>query len=149
MRFPARPGGPRFGTPGPDKGYALHLARRLEEELRLAAGESAEDVVVGSAVLAGRRAALLGRAPVADDIRTALALWGWLTDEAPEGLVALRRTVFSALAHDDAAQRALTDRVPERALLMSADQVAVRVSAGEWADLVGAAGGPDHPDGGD
>jgi hypothetical protein len=66
----------------------------------------------------------------------ALSLWGYL-DDAPAELVASRRTVFSSAAHDYAAQRALVDRVPERALRLGPDEVAARVASGEWGELVG------------
>lgn len=138
LRFPAHPGGPHFGTPGPDQGFALRLGRRFEGRLRLRAGESAEDAIVGCSMLASRRSALFGRAPTVHDLETAFTLWGYLGDQAPEELVELRRQVFSAAAHDYVTQRALVDRVPETAIRMRADEVAAAVDAGEWRQLVGA-----------
>jgi hypothetical protein len=138
LRFPARPGGPHLGTPGPDQGFALRLARRFEDRLRLHPGESAEDVLVGSALLASRRSALFGRAPTIHDLEAALSLWGYLTSDAPEEMVDVRRMAFSGAAHDYATQRALVDRVPEPAIRMQAGEVAATVAAGEWRQLVGA-----------
>lgn len=138
LRFPAHPGGPHFGTPGPDQGFALRLARRFEERLCLRAGESAEDVLVGCALLASRRSALFGRAPSVYDLETALSLWGFLTQEVPDELVETRRMAFSAAAHDYVTQRALMDRVPEAAIRMRADEAGAAVAAGEWRHLVGA-----------
>lgn len=137
LRFPVRPGGRHLGTPGPDQGYALRLARRFEDRLQLVAGESAEDALVGCALLAARRSALFGRAPTVFDLETAFALWGYLDRDAPDELVSLRRLVFSAAAHDDETQRNLADRVPEQALRLRADEVAAKVAAGEWGELVG------------
>ena len=137
LRFPARPGGPHLGKPGPDQGFALRLARRFEERLHLRVGESAEDVLVGCALLASRRAALLGRAPTVHDLETALTVWGFLRPDPPEELAALRRVAFSAAAHDYPTQRALVDRVPEAAIRLRADEAAGRVAAGEWRELVG------------
>ncbi len=38
-----QPRGAQLGTPGPDQGYALKLARQFEGKLVLTPGESAED----------------------------------------------------------------------------------------------------------
>ena len=137
LRFPVRPGGRHFGTPGPDQGYALRLARRAEERLVLRDGEEAEDVVVGAALLAARRAALFGRAPTAQDVDPAPAVWGFVDPSAPEALVETRRRAFAGVAHDYPAQRELVDRVPEQALRLRAEEIARTVAAGEWAALVG------------
>lgn len=136
QRIPARPGGHLRGTPGPDQGYALRLARRFEKRLRLATGESPEDVIVGVALLASRRSALLGRAPSIYDVKAALALWGFLVD-APAKLVAERRWAFLSASHDYVVQRVLVDRVPEPSLRLSPDEVAARVAAGHWRELIG------------
>jgi hypothetical protein len=137
LRFPARPGGRSRGTPGPDQGYALRLARRFAGRLELGAGETEEDAVVGTALVASRRSALFGRAPTVHDVQTGLALWGLLDPDPPAGLVDVRRLAFSAAAHDYQVQRALVDRVPEWAIRLSAADVAARRD--EWAALVGAA----------
>lgn len=123
LRFPARPGGPHLGSPGPDQGYALRLARRIEPRLRLQPGESPDDAVVGVALIASRRAGLFGRAPTVHDVETACALWGFFDDDPPEDLAGERRRAFSAVARDYLAQRALVDRVPEELLRLSAGQV--------------------------
>ncbi len=137
LRLPVRQAGKSLGTPGPDQGYALRLARRFADRLQLRPGESDEDVVVGVALLASRRAALFGRAPMVHDVDTALALWGFLDDGPPEGLLEVRRPAFSSAARDYAVQRALVDRVPEAAIRLSASDVAARRD--DWAALVGAA----------
>ena len=72
------------GTPGPDSGFALRLARRFEHELQLGEGESEHDVLLGVALVAAKRAALFGRAPSIYDVRLALGLWGFLGDAPPE-----------------------------------------------------------------
>lgn len=139
LRLPVRPGGRSLGSPGPDQGYALRLARRFADRLRLVSGESEEDAVVGTALLASRRAALFGRAPTVHDVETALTLWGFLADDPPEGLLEVRRLAFSSAAHDYHVQRALVDRVQEAVIRLSATDVAARHE--EWAALVGAAAG--------
>ncbi|HEX3947941.1 MAG TPA: hypothetical protein VHW47_09555 [Acidimicrobiales bacterium] len=143
LRIPARPIGRRMGTPGPDQGFALRLARRFEERLSLQAGESAEDIVVGCALVASRRSALFGRAPSVYDVRAALALWSFLAP-APDGLVEERRRAFQSVSHDYVVQRALVDRVPESTLGLSPQAVEAEVAAGRWAALVGAIGGPEQ-----
>jgi hypothetical protein len=99
-----------MGTPGPDQGFALKLARRYADRLALSEGENPEDVIVGSALLAAHRAATLGRAPCAHDVTWALEAWGFLGGATSE-LVGRRRRLFSGVAHDYALQRALVDQV--------------------------------------
>ncbi len=120
LRIPVRPAGRSMGTPGSDQGFALRLARRFEEKLRLAPDESPEDVVVGVALLAARRSGLVGRAPSVHDVRAALNLWGFL-DDAPADVVDARRRAFRSVAHDYVLQRALVDAVPAEALWPTPD----------------------------
>jgi hypothetical protein len=103
------------GTPGPDSGFALRLAKRFEDDLLLGEGESEHDVVLGAALIAAKRSALFGRAPCIYDVRFALNLWGFL-GEAPPGLQAARRVAFSGVGHDYVVQRALVDGIPEETL---------------------------------
>jgi hypothetical protein len=110
--------GRSVGTPGPDSGFALRLARRFERELQLGEGESEHDVLLGVALVAAKRAALFGRGPSIYDIRLALGLWGFLGDAPPE-LRATRRALFSSISHDYVAQRRLVDSVPEEVLRLS------------------------------
>ncbi|HUZ10758.1 MAG TPA: hypothetical protein VMU76_11400 [Acidimicrobiales bacterium] len=144
LRPPGQPTGRGFGKPGPDQGFALRLARRLEDRLRLSAGESAEDVIVGCALLASRRAGSAGRAPSVHDVKAALALFGFLAD-APADLVAERTARFRSVAHEYTAQRRLVDSVPEDALRLSSGPAASSIT--ERRDLVGTAdpGDPAAP----
>jgi hypothetical protein len=119
---PAAARGRTMGTPGPDSGFALRLAKRFEQELKLGEGESAHDVLLGVALVASKRAALFGRAPSVYDVRFALNLWGWL-DDVPDEQDAARRALFSGLSHDYVAQRAVVDSVPDEALHLSPDDV--------------------------
>jgi hypothetical protein len=116
---PAEHGAPeRFapgrGVPGPDQGYALALAARLAGRLVLQAGEHAEDALAGAVVIAMRRAAAIGRAPVLGDLEFALELFGFLAP-ADDGVVA-RRASFRGVAHDYRRQRALAESVPDEVL---------------------------------
>lgn len=118
---PGSPGGPGEGSPGPDAGYAMTLAEHLVHGLDL--GPVAEhDVVVGVALLAAKRAALVGRAPCRSDVELALDLFGW-RHEADGAVAADRVRRFSGLAHSYFAQRAFVDAVPTEALTQTPGQV--------------------------
>jgi hypothetical protein len=117
--IPAR--GRGTGTPGPDSGFALRLAKRFEHDLRLDAGESEHDVVLGVALIASKRAALFGRAPSIYDVRLALNLWGFL-DDASDDLKAKRRVAFSGVGHDYVVQRELVDGIPEESLRLKPEE---------------------------
>ena len=135
----AHPHGDGLGTPGPDQGYALYLARRLEPEIELAEGESLDDAVRGSVLIALRRASIFGRAPVIHDLRLALTIWGFLDPDPPADLVAMRRRLFAGVAdtaHHYGAGRLLVDLVPESVLRSTPAAVAQRYPT-EWAILTG------------
>jgi len=134
-----QPAGARFGVAGPDQGFALHLAERFVPDLVLGRGERTEDAVAGCVGVALKRAALFGRAPVVHDVELALALYGFLPG-APEDLVAWRRPLFEAVAHDYEAQRALVDRVPVSTLRMTPSEVRAWLGGGGWRALLGEQG---------
>jgi len=115
LTVPAAPSGRSLGTPGPDSGFALRLAKRFEHDVQLGEGETEHDVVLGVALVAAKRAALFGRAPSVYDVRFALDHWQFLVD-APAEVRAERRALFSSVSHDYVAQRALVDSVPEEVL---------------------------------
>lgn len=94
-----QPVGDLLGSPGPDQGYALHLARLLEPELHLSEGEHAKDALAGIVAIGLKRASVLGRAPVMHDLRIAATLFGYLDDAPDPELVALRRELFEELSH--------------------------------------------------
>ncbi len=133
LRGTRAPAGAFLGTPGPDQGFALKLARRFEDRLVLAPGEHAEDAVWGCTAVAMRRSACFGRAPVIHDLTLAFTLWGFL-DGAPADLVAAREPLFRAAAHHYQVQRSIADCVPESTLRLTPGQVAERL--GGWRDLV-------------
>ena len=130
-----QPVGPQLGHPGPDQGFAFKLARRFEGELSLSEGEHEADAVAGCVLVAMRRAASFGRAPVIHDLRLAFTLYGFL-GEVPEGLVEFRRPIFEEVAspHYYSEQRYLVDLVDSETLRLTPDEVAARV-AGDWRSL--------------
>lgn len=129
----AQPSGAGMGTPGPDQGYALHLARRFSDQLVLSEGERPEDAMAGCLGVALRRAALFGRAPVVHDWSLALTVWGFLGG-APEDLVAYRRPLFLGTSHDYWDQRVITDLVPEATLRLTPAQAREQLS--QWRRLL-------------
>jgi hypothetical protein len=136
-----QPAGSRLGAQGPDQGYALKLAERLRPELRLQAGESADDALRGATLIGLRRASLYGRAPVIHDLRIALTIWGVLDPDPPADLVATRRRLFEGVAnvaHHYAEGRAIVDMVPEATLRMTPEQVRAAYP-GSWRSLTGVA----------
>jgi hypothetical protein len=122
LRVPLAPFGQGVGQTGPDQGYALTLAHRLAPSLQLAVGEDRHDVERGLALLASRRAGLVGRAPCVYDVEVAAAIFGFLTN-APDDLIAFRGVLFRGLAHSYDTQRALIDAVPDAALLVDRSAV--------------------------
>lgn len=129
-----QPYGKTLGRPGPDQGYALALAGRLSDKLKLAEGEHAADAVAGCVALAMRRAGMFGRAPVVFDLELAFGVFGFL-DDAPPELVEWRHRAFRGASHDYWEQRAIVDQVPESTLRLSHTDVRRRL--GEWRSLVG------------
>jgi len=128
------PRGKRFGSPGPDQGYGLKLARQFDGRLKLAEGESAEDAVAGCLGVALKRASLFGRAPVVYDLELALGLWGFLDDAAPAELVDFRKSLFQSASHHYWDQRGIVDRVPESTLRMAPADVRARLA--DWRSLL-------------
>ena len=133
MRATTAPSGPRLGRPGPDQGYALKLARRFEDRLELAEGESVEDAMAGCTAVTTRRAASFGRAPVIYDLSFSFTLWGFLGG-GPDDLVAARAPLFRSAAHHYEAQRAIADCVLPSPLRLSPEEVGERRA--EWRDLL-------------
>jgi len=129
-----QPVGRMLGSPGPDQGYALVLARRFEDRLVLEPDEHAEDVVAGCLGVATKRSSLFGRAPVIHDLDVAFTLWGFLAP-APEYLAEFRRPLFEGARHlhyDE--RRRISDLVPESTLRMTPQQVRDRLAS--WRELL-------------
>lgn len=129
----APPRGKRFGTPGPDQGFGLKLARLIAPRLELAPHEHLDDAVAGCVGVGLKRAARFGRAPVIYDMELAYTLWGFLGG-APQDLVAFRRTVFLGAHHDYSLRRGIADRVREEALVLTPADVAGRLT--DWKSLI-------------
>ncbi len=96
------------GTPAPDGGYALTIAQREVAKLPFAHEHDRHDVAVGIAVVAAKRASLIGRGPTLADVRFALDLFA-LADGTP--IDHHRASPFAGLAHSYFAQRAFADAI--------------------------------------
>jgi hypothetical protein len=111
------PAGRGLGTPAPDAGYALGIAHREVAKLNFAHEHDRHNVELGVALVAAKRAGLVRRAPMLDDVRVALDHFGLrgvaVVDEA------LARP-FRGIAHSYVAQRALVDAVDATALVPDA-----------------------------
>ena len=120
-----QPEGTRFGTQGPDQGYAYKLVSHFDDRLQL--GKlSREDVVSGCVAIAMRRSGMFGRGPVVHDLTAAFSVYGFLDADAPAELVELREKMFSEIAnsHHYRERRAVVDKVLTSALSQPHDQIA-------------------------
>lgn len=128
------PRGESFGSPGPDQGYGLVLARRLADRLRLQPGERKDDVISGALAVGLKRASLFGRAPVVYDLELAYGLFGFLDDAPPAELVTFRKRLFESAAHDYWEQREIADLVPDETLRLTPADVRSRLA--DWRSLI-------------
>jgi hypothetical protein len=129
----APPRGKRFGTPGPDQGFGLKLARLLAPRIVLADHEHLDDAIAGCLGVGLKRAARFGRAPVIFDMELAYTVWGYFGG-APQDLVAFRRPLFLGAHHDYSAQRGIADRVREETLVLTPAAAAAKLS--DWKSLL-------------
>lgn len=133
LRGTSQPPGRQLGSPGPDQGFALKLAKRFEERLVLAEGETAEDVIAGSTAVAMRRCAHFGRAPSVYDLTFAFTLWGFLGG-APADLVEARGPLFRSASHHYTARRVIADAVTEETLRLTPEAVEDRLP--RWREML-------------
>ena len=92
--------GKLLGTPSPDSGFALKLARIRVHKLELAIGEHREDVERAVAAIAIKRAAFFSRAPVIHDVDFAIGLLGYGEADIPVEVLEHRKAVVSGVSHD-------------------------------------------------
>lgn len=129
---PGQPRGALLGTPGPNVGYAYTLAERVADGIRLAPHEHLHDVIPVVAEIAGKRAAMFGRAPVIYDVEVATGLLGYDGTADPD-FAEVRRQIVQDAGHDYARRRAIVDTVPEELLRMSLDDLDAAIA--EWRHL--------------
>src|SRR5262249_35689219 len=122
------PQGALLGRPGPNVGYAYTLAQRARDRLRLGPFEHAHDAVAVVAEVAGKRAALFGRAPVIGDIELAIAILGY-DGTAGDAFVAARTAAVHDASHSYSRRRAMVDSVPDDLLRQRPHQAAAEIAA--------------------
>lgn len=132
-----QPVGDGLGTPGPDQGYALRLAKRFRGQLKLKPDEAEADALAGASAIAMKRSGLLGRAPILHDIEAGLVVWGFLDATADPELVRIRRVWFEGVhsEHHYQQRRRIVDAVPADLLKQSSDDIGVAYVEG-WADCL-------------
>lgn len=135
----AVPGG-LAGSPGPNVGFALTLASRAKDRLRLEPHEHTEDAVAAVAEIAMKRAATFGRAPTVVDIDVAIEVLGYAAP-ATEAVRAWRPAAVRHVAHSYPRRRALVDAVATSVLRLPpaevgghVDDVRRAIAAGAVAD---------------
>lgn len=111
------------GTPAPGEGYALTIASRECRKLNFAHVHDLDDVIVGVASVAAKRASLVGRGPTLGDVRVAMDLFG-LRSTSPVSRDTTRP--FRGLAHSYPAQRRFADAVTAAQLTSGANDAASR-----------------------
>ncbi len=107
------------GTPAPGGGYALTIAEREVAKLAFDHEHDRHDVAVGIAVVAEKRASLIGRGPTVGDVRAALDHFGLLSATSVNHHLA---HPFAGLAHSYVAQRAFADAVSVDELVAAGDR---------------------------
>jgi hypothetical protein len=120
-----QPSGALLGSPGPNVGYALTLARRVRDRLALAPHEDAESALAVVAAIAMRRAAILGRAPVADDVEFAMVLLGYRGGCEPD-FARWRAATIAGAHHEYPRSRQLVDRISSEVMRTTTTELAAR-----------------------
>jgi hypothetical protein len=87
--------------------------------------------------IALKRASLFGRAPVIYDLEIAYRIWGFLDDEADEGLIEIRERRFEGVSegHHYVDARALVATVRDEVLMMAPSEIEDRHAA-DWTSLL-------------
>lgn len=104
------PQGARFGSPAPNAGYALTLAKELSSSWHLGPAEHLEDAETAVADLAMKRAGSYGRGPARPDVDVAIAALGY-DRTCADDFVARRTAAVHEVAHLYQRRRALVDGV--------------------------------------
>lgn len=117
QRSAHRLNGPGHGTPAPGEGFALTIAQREVSKLKFEHEHDRHDVELGVALVAAKRASLVGRGPILSDVQTALELFGL------RGGVVIEHHLcapFSGIAHSYVLQRRFVDAVADESLVPGA-----------------------------
>ncbi|MEM7339265.1 MAG: hypothetical protein AAF467_11495 [Actinomycetota bacterium] len=140
----SQPTGDRLGSVGPDQGYAYTLVRHIEDKLHLGDVQR-DDAVAGGVAVAMKRAAGFGRAPIVHDLTAAFTVWGFLDENPPAELVALRNTMFAEVRspHHYLELREVADAVPAEVLAQPPAKITAAYQD-DWRDCVVVGEGDSH-----
>lgn len=119
QRTPHPPSGTGAGTPAPDAGYALTIAHHELAAIPFDHEHDRDDVVLGVALVAAKRASVVGRGPTRTDVRVAMEVLGISSAERVTHHLA---EPFAGLAHSYFRQREFVDAVTPERLLAPATQ---------------------------
>jgi hypothetical protein len=117
QRSATRVTGAGHGTPAPGEGFALTIAQREVAKLKFAHEHDRHDVETGIALVAAKRASLVGRGPILGDVQVALDLFKLRDADVVDHQLCVG---FAGLAHSYAAQRRFVDAVSDEALVPTA-----------------------------
>lgn len=106
--------GAGHGTPAPGEGFALTIAHREVGKLMFAHEHDRHDVEVGIALVAAKRASIVGRGPILGDVQLALDLFEL---RGVDVIDHERCRGFAGLAHSYSAQRHFVDAVSDATLV--------------------------------
>jgi hypothetical protein len=107
--------GAGHGTPAPGEGFALTIAQRQCAKLTFAHDHDRADVELGVALVAAKRASLVGRGPILDDVQLVMDLFALRTTPVVDRDLT---APFAGLAHSYAIQRRFVDAVTREQLLL-------------------------------
>ncbi|MEA3215007.1 MAG: hypothetical protein QOJ19_1163 [Acidimicrobiia bacterium] len=132
-----QPFGERYGTPGPDQGYVYKLLHLFETKIYLTEDEAWEDARVGAAMVALKRAAMFGRAPVVHDVTVGFGVWGFFEPDPPAELLPIRRRYFATISHPAhyTERLAVADAVPPEVLRRPHTEI-VEKARTDWRSLL-------------
>lgn len=107
------------GTQAPGEGFALSIAHREVAKLNFEHEHDRHDVEIGIALVAAKRASLVGRGPQLGDVQVAMALFALQEDSVVDHHLA---GPFVGVAHSYVAQRRFVDAVSNEDLLAIGDR---------------------------
>ncbi len=115
--------GKQLGTPGPDSGFAMKLARVALEGVTDSSGLSAADIKAAVVAVTIARASLFSRAPVMNDVRFAIASLAIGSENLGTREVEVRNHLVRGISHDYMKARDLVGRYGVETLKLDSDKV--------------------------
>ena len=106
------------GTQAPGEGFALTIAQRECDKLEFEHEHDRHDVALGVALVAAKRASIVGRGPQLGDVHVAMDLFGLRATAVVDHATS---QPFAGLAHSYVAQRRFVDAVGADRLVASND----------------------------